>query len=419
MQRDFTFIDLFCGIGGFHQALSALGGTCVFASDIDAECRRTYQKNYGLEPHGDITKIDENDIPDHDVLCGGFPCQAFSKAGKQKGFEDKTKGTLFFDIMRIVKAKRPKYILLENVRNLASHDNGNTWRVIYTSIRDAGYNVSLQPIIFSPHWIGIPQHRERVFIMAIRKDVGMLPEFAFNPENIQQCSIDSVLQDDSEISNLEHYRMSESLIAVFDHWNRFAQHIASLGEQIPSFPLWSYCWTDLKNIPEYADYVQEKLPDWKVNFIDKNQTFYREHQAFIDEFMKEGRVLDDFFGAKSKFEWQVGSSENPDIWQNIVQLRPSGIRVKTGTYFPALVAIVQIPIIGKHRRQLTPRECARLQSFPDTFVYDDKEQQAYKQFGNSVNVDVVKLFAEFLFDMNSTRERYSWKAQYPKINALF
>ena len=137
----FTFIDLFCGIGGFHQALSELGGTCLYASDIDADCRKTYEKNYGIRPDGDITKIEAKDIPPHEVLCAGFPCQAFSKAGSRLGFKDKTKGTLFFDIMRIIDYHHPKYALLENVRNLASHDHGNTWRVIHDALDNAGYNV--------------------------------------------------------------------------------------------------------------------------------------------------------------------------------------------------------------------------------------------------------------------------------------
>ena len=119
-MTNFTFIDLFCGIGGFHQAMMSLGGKCVFASDIDEDCRKTYEANYGLKPVGDITKIDAKDIPAHDVLCAGFPCQAFSKAGKRLGFEDETKGTLFFDICRILDYHKPKYALLENVRNLAS-----------------------------------------------------------------------------------------------------------------------------------------------------------------------------------------------------------------------------------------------------------------------------------------------------------
>ena len=125
-MESFKFIDLFCGIGGFHQAMASLGGECVFASDIDEHCQKTYYRNYGIMPVGDITQVDAADIPPHDVLCGGFPCQAFSIAGKRLGFADPTKGTLFFDILRIAKYHKPKYLLLENVRNLASHDSGNT-----------------------------------------------------------------------------------------------------------------------------------------------------------------------------------------------------------------------------------------------------------------------------------------------------
>ena len=170
-MNSFNYIDLFCGIGGFHQAMESLGGKCVFACDIDEDCRKTYKANYGLEPAGDITKIDAKDIPAHDVLCGGFPCQAFSKAGKRLGFEDPTKGTLFFDLLRIMKYHKPKYALLENVRNLASHDNGNTWQVIHDSLKDIGYNLVDKPVIFSPHYMGIPQHRERVYIMCVRADI--------------------------------------------------------------------------------------------------------------------------------------------------------------------------------------------------------------------------------------------------------
>ena len=136
----FKFIDLFCGIGGFHQAMNSLGGECVFASDIDEDCRKTYKANYGITPAGDITKIDAASIPTHDVLCGGFPCQAFSKAGNRLGFDDPTKGTLFFDICRIIEYHHPKYVLLENVRNLASHDHGNTWKIIHDKLDNLGYN---------------------------------------------------------------------------------------------------------------------------------------------------------------------------------------------------------------------------------------------------------------------------------------
>jgi DNA (cytosine-5)-methyltransferase 1 len=162
----FTFIDLFCGIGGFHQALTALGGKCVFASDIDKNCNEVYRQNYNIDSAFDITKVMAEDIPRHDVLCGGFPCQAFSKAGKQKGVND-TRGTLFFEIERILKVHRTKYILLENVRNLVSHDNGNTWRIIHENLCSIGYRITKDPLILSPHQFGIPQVRERVYIIGV------------------------------------------------------------------------------------------------------------------------------------------------------------------------------------------------------------------------------------------------------------
>ena len=413
-MEKFKFIDLFCGIGGFHQALKTLGGTCVFASDIDSDCRKTYESNYGITPAGDITKVNEYEIPDHDLLCGGFPCQAFSKAGKRLGFDDPTKGTLFFDIMRIVKAKKPKYILLENVRNLASHDKGNTWKIIYQSISDAGYNVSSEPTIFSPHMIGIPQHRERVFIMAVRKDIEELPKFVFNRDNNKSCSIYSILEDDESVDC--KYRISDDEIALLEHWNKFIQNVRTVEGKLPSFPIWTECF-----ISGFWATVDDSYPNWKRDIMRKNYLLYDNNREFIDAWLKNGKDnVKLFFGAKAKFEWQAGVNDsNPDIFKNIIQIRPSGIRVKVGTYFPALVAIAQIPIVGAKKRMLTPRECARLQSFPDTFLYDEKEHQAYKQFGNSVNVDVVKLFAEFLMNLNNTREQYSWKTQYQTENALF
>lgn len=393
-KRKFTFIDLFCGIGGFHQAMTALGGTCVFASDIDADCRKTYERNYHIRPKGDITKIEAKDIPAHDVLCGGFPCQAFSKAGKRLGFTDETKGTLFFDIMRILEYHQPKYALLENVRNLASHDHGNTWRVIHDSLVQAGYNVIDDPVIFSPHYIGIPQHRERVFIMCVRKDIGNIPPFCFNKENISPTSIEQILLDDNDIPNVDNYRISSDMVALIDLWNEFLQNIK--GEKLPGFPIWSDRLCDLDSQEDLSQY-----PEWKQNFILKNFALYNSNRKFIDNWLVRAKQNPLFFGAKAKLEWQAGQVETPNIWNQIFQLRPSGIRVKVNTYFPALVAIVQTSIIGSRKRYLTPTECARLQSFPDTFVSDTKEAQAYKQFGNAVNVECVKIFAKHLFNSNN------------------
>lgn len=390
-MKKFKYIDLFCGIGGFHQAMKSLGGECVFASDIDEDCRKTYEMNYGITPAGDITKIEAADIPAHDVLCGGFPCQAFSKAGNRLGFDDPTKGTLFFDICRILEFHKPKYALLENVRNLASHDKGNTWKVIYHKLDELGYNLLPEPVIFSPHYIGIPQHRERVYIMCVRKDIGEVSPFQFSKKNVPSCSIDSILQDDNDISNITDYRISSDMENLIDLWNEFIQTIKV--EKLPGFPIWTERLCELNPNEDLSQY-----PAWKKNFILKNNELYINNREFIDMWLKKAKENPLFFGAKAKLEWQAGQTNQPNIWNQIFQIRPSGIRVKVNTYFPALVAIVQTSIIGSRKRFLTPRECANLQSFPDSFQPDVKQQQAYKQFGNAVNVECVKMFAKHMFN---------------------
>lgn len=401
MISNFKFIDLFCGIGAFHQVMQSLGGTCVYACDIDADVRKTYYKNYGLMPDSDITKVNEADIPSFNVLCAGFPCQAFSKAGNRLGFSDSTKGTLFFDVLRIIKYHKPEYVLLENVRNLASHDSGNTWNTIYNSLIDAGYNLSKTPNIFSPHYMGIPQHRERVFIMCVRKDLDSIPEFKFNTDNIPKCSIESVLLDDSEIPNIERYKLSEQYIKWIDVWNDFIKTVR-YNNILPLFPIWTeYLNDSTSDIHEY--------PDWKQNIIKKNRLLYSQNKQFIDDWLIKAKENELFYGSKAKMEWQVGNVTEPDIWDNIMQIRPSGLRIKPGSYFPALVAITQTSIIGNRKRYLTPRECARIQSFPDTFIYDDKDSQAYKQFGNSINVEVARLFAKFMFGDEKIRMKYTQK----------
>lgn len=408
-MEKFTFIDLFCGIGGFHQALAELGGECVYAGDIDENCRKTYERNYGIKPDGDITKVDVASIPQHDVLCAGFPCQAFSKAGKRLGFADETKGTLFFDICRIIKYHMPKYALLENVRNLASHDGGNTWQVIYDTLNELGYNVLSEPIIFSPHYIGVPQHRERVFIMCVRKDIGNLPPFYFNIDNIPTCSIDDVLLDDSEIDDLKSYQLKFDQIEWIDNWNEFIQNIKC--DKLPSFPIWADCLCPIEECPFYCEFAN--LPKWQQNFIVKNNELWENNKEFLAKWLPKARKNRNFFGAKAKLEWQVGDVTNPNIWEHIMQIRPSGLRVKPGTYFPALVAITQTSIVGKRKRFLTQRECARLQSFPDTFQYDVKKPQAYKQFGNSINVGLVSLFTRYMFGDKELQKQYSLEVQFP------
>lgn len=384
-MKKFKFIDLFAGIGGFHQALSQLGGKCVFASEIDSFCIERYKENYGIDANYDITKVDPYEIPDHDVLCAGFPCQAFSKAGKRKGFEE-TRGTLFFYIEKILIAKKPKYIILENVRNLVSHDNGNTWKVIRQHLKDAGYRLTEYPIIISPHQIGIPQLRERVVILGI-----------YDPEHTDEYldidlgdllskddnSIETILEKDN---NEEKYKISEHEERVLEAWNEFYQMI---DLNVIGFPIW---------VDYFDGHMDDDFPEWKKQFIRKNNALYVLHKNKIDAWLKRWKVYSTFTPTQRKMEWQAGTKIS-SIWDGFIQFRPSGIRVKAPTCFPALVAMVQVPIVGKYKRRLTIREAARLQSFPDNFIYDPNDHQAYKQFGNTVNVDVIKLAATKLFEI--------------------
>jgi DNA (cytosine-5)-methyltransferase 1 len=393
----FTFIDLFCGIGGFHQAMASLGGKCVLACDIDAKCREVYHTNYGIMPHNDVTQLDTATMPDFDVLCGGFPCQAFSHAGKQDGFED-TRGTLFRDIVRILRDKQPSYFLLENVKNLKGHDEGRTWNVIYNSLCSAGYLTYEQLLVMSPHHFGIPQHRERVIIMGVRKDLvddGTLPPL---PEMTPKSTdITSILVPDADVP-AETY-LSSTDLGVLERWEEFIQYFKQRGVKLPTFPLWSDDWD--------KTYGLAGMVEWKAKFVQQNRDFYTAHRGFLEDWLVRARATEGFMGARAKLEWQCGTFQSADsLWTLIFQYRPSGIRVKRPTYSPALVALAQIVVIGSKKRKLCPREVARLQSFPDSFILPRRAGDAYRQFGNAVNVEVIRQGAKHMFSM-ATRSRTS------------
>ena len=192
--RGLKFIDLFAGIGGFHLGLSSFEMNCVFASEWDKHAQRVYQNNFGFKPYGDITKIKEQEIPKHDIICAGFPCQAFSISGKQRGFED-SRGTLFFDIARITKYHKPKILLLENVFNLERHDNGNTLRVILNTLNELGYNC-FHHVLNAAHF-GIPQIRRRIFFVCFRKDLKVF-NFEFPKPTKTNSRLIDFLENDVE-----------------------------------------------------------------------------------------------------------------------------------------------------------------------------------------------------------------------------
>lgn len=298
LNRKFTFIDLFAGIGGNRIAFESAGGECVFTSEWDKYAQATYSANFGEMPHGDITKIDTKDIPEFDMLLAGFPCQPFSQAGLKKGFED-TRGTLFFDIVRIVKHHKPAVVFLENVRNLASHNNGNTLKVIVGTLEGLGYNVFYK--VLNAKDFGVPQNRARIFIICFRDKV----DFVFPSELNTKTSVGSIL---------------------------------------------------------------EKNVDDKYTISDR---LWEGHQRRKKEHLKKGNGFGySLFDENSKYTSTISARYYKD---------GSEILIKQNK---------------KNPRKITPREAARLQGFPNDFIIPVSSAQAYKQFGNSVAVPLIKILAD-------------------------
>jgi DNA (cytosine-5)-methyltransferase 1 len=306
MFMPLRFIDLFAGIGGFRLGLESHGDQCVFSSEWDIDSQATYDSNFGEVPFGDITKIEAKTIPDHDVLCGGFPCQAFSVSGKQRGFED-SRGTLFYDILRIAQEKKPKVIFLENVRNLIKHDAGNTMEVIMRSLSDLGYKVFFKTLRSSD--FGVPQARQRVYIVAFRNDLG-ISKFDFPVPTDSITVVKDVLERGVDSSAYEIKRPDISL---------------------------------------YGD--ESAVPDPR-----------KPHQIGIINKGGQGERIYSVNAAGITLSAYGG-----------------GAASKTGAFL----------VDGKVRK-LTPRECARLQGFPESFTPHPKARLAYKQFGDSVSVPVIQ-----------------------------
>lgn len=374
VNKKMKFIDLFCGIGGFHIALKNLDCECVMACDIDAKCRETYKKNFNIEPRSNIKDIDEKNIPDFNILCAGFPCQPFSNGGKKKSFND-TRGLLFDEIIRIANYKKPKFMFLENVKHILKVSNGEVFKYIVEKIKLAGYN--LQIFQLSPHKYGIPQQRERVFFVCIKNDLYNNEEIKLINQNLNLKISDIVKENEPE------YNIQTDIKYVLDAWNELIKQF-NINEKIsPTILIHDYFRT-------YSEEEFKKLPLWKKDYMIKNKPLIDKYKTIIEPWYnrhKDILLKREIYG---KLEWQVGEiKENDNIYNYFIQMRQSGIRVKKTNYFPTLVAISQIPIYGKNKSYISPRQCARLQSFPETFILDSNDRVVYKQMGNSVNVHNV------------------------------
>jgi DNA (cytosine-5)-methyltransferase 1 len=380
-----------------------LGGKAVYASEIDKAAVRIYEHNWKLLPDGDITVAANDDtmlVPAHEVLTGGFPCQPFSKSGKQKGM-DETRGTLFWNIAKIIEKRKPKLVLLENVRNLAGPRHTHEWEVIIETLRDLGYRVSSVPLVVSPHRIrpefgGRPQVRERIFIGATyagknskeaREEPEQLDLDAITSGwNIQDWDLAKHLPlEPAKAKGLEKFALTTAEIRWIDAWNDFVVSMLKEldGKVLPGFPIWADEWVDTKDLV-----IPENTPEWKANFLQKNAEFYTKHKKTLDAWLKRWNNLEDFPPSRRKFEWQAQDATS--LWDCIMHFRPSGIRAKKPTYVPALVAITQTTILGPQRRRISVREGARLQGLPESFEFADQPDAAsYKQLGNGVNMSAV------------------------------
>ncbi len=431
----FRFVDLFAGLGGFHQALEGLGGQVVFAAEWKPTLNTLYTRNYGLQPWSDINDLDSDakiarEVPDHEVLAAGFPCQPFSKAGDQLGFADTSQGHLFFKVHDILRVKRPRRFILENVPNIRRHDDGHTERIIIANLKDLGYNVEVNH--FSPHELGIPQIRDRAYFIGSLDSLNDYhwPAKSLGPTHIADCLLDDVVVT---------RHIPELTQCAIDMWGDFlARSPKSL--KLPSFPIWSMefgatypyesdtppaVWArrprwglsnmgsvkgsfgfplDGLKIHEQREHIPShacrdgdlKFPLWKRTFIRQNREFYANNRAWIDPWMSEWHP-ENFPSSFQKFEWNAQGEER-DIENFVLQIRASGIRVKRPTTAPSLVAFTetQVPILGANlageRRYMTPRECANLQSLGDIEL-PTQITHAYHALGNAVNAEVVAAIA--------------------------
>lgn len=404
------FADLFSGLGGFHVGLSKLGMQCIFASELDDELRKLYQNNFGFLPEGDIRGVDEKNIPPHDVLCAGFPCQPFSVAGKKRGAACPSSGKLINDVLRIAAHHLPNFIMLENVPNILTIQNGEFWAYIRESLGDLGYEVDYR--IYSPHEFGIPQKRNRVFVVASRVGLGHF-DWPTAKSGSSKSIKDLINPDAGNVRKIEPAKLE-----VLQKWQQLLSKIGKtsyLSIVVPEFgatyPLDGLgklsldeirkfkgafgqslyeceTWNDVYAcLPHYTRGNTDKIPEWLLASLVYSRELYTQHKNFIDGWKAD---FPQNHNSWQKLEWR-GLKGTINIWDHIIQFRASGIRVIKPTCAPSLVAMTptQTPILGSEQRYMGVREAASLQSLESLKQFPGNNARAFKALGNAVNAFIV------------------------------
>lgn len=409
------FIDLFAGLGGFHEGFTQEGGQCVFACEIDEELRDLYFKNFGIKPAGDIRQIKAKDIPKHDVICAGFPCQPFSLAGKKKGASCPESGKLIEDVVRIARYHRPKYVVLENVPNILTIENGVFWKNMQNKFSRAGYQLEFK--VISPEDVGIPQSRKRVFIVGTHRKFSTSsfrwPKFGrFKSKQLQEY-LDN---------NKPHKRLEPQKEAQLSHWQKLLDRISipnlratsivapefganypldfrhlsiqsmtkyrgAYGQSLKSCTSWSEI---LAKLPSYTR-KNRGVPAWILQSVNFSRLLFSKNRSLLNQWKRE---LNREYNSWQILEWR-SDSQNLNLGSHLIQFRASGIRVSRLDRAPSLISmtLTQTPIIYSEKRYISTYEAARLQNLHKLKRIPHVTSKAFKALGNAVNAKVVELIA--------------------------
>jgi DNA (cytosine-5)-methyltransferase 1 len=430
------YVDLFSGLGAFSYALDLLGHECVAALDIDKTLANIYRQNFPTHRNIICSDIKQahHTLPPHDILCAGFPCQPFSKSGKQKGLMDEGRGDLVDSVISIAEKNLPEYIFLENVANLSEHNSGVTWLYIKDALERLGYEVRWTKHVkkggygmLNPRDFGFPQNRERFFSVCRR---GFLPANVFpvrlstTTDIKDQLLANSLLLDDEVVDS----RITAKEIVCITNWQTIVNSLPNKAYDLPPFPIWleeidaeypfnfttpfaELLKTDQKDhevdnnlspLPPYAQVKQIVFPRWKRRFIQQNREWFDTFRHLIPR--KAVDQLRELPFTYRKFEWNdKGGSDN--LWDHCLQFRPSGLRVSNSSYIPTIVSInkQQLPIYGPIRRRLVFREVKRCFGFPDSFTLPTQSTASVSALGNTIHTSMLKILIDHVLSIPNLR----------------